>query len=98
MTEDTSGYAQRQEQHLEKRTEQLILPYQTIGDLELFSVNRIRDRLARLEIDPDARWRITECLAEENRKKWHSNNHRKVSCTPYTLDHCVEKLREYTKP
>ncbi len=97
MTEDAAGYAQlqRQEQRLEMHTKQPTLPYQTIGELELFSLNRIRDRLARLEIDPDARWKITECLTEENRKRWSSGNHRKVSCTPYTLDHCVEKLREY---
>ncbi|MBI4980938.1 hypothetical protein HZC30_05280 [Candidatus Woesearchaeota archaeon] len=97
MTEDTSGYVQpqRQEQHLEMRAEQSNLPYQALKDLELFSINRIRDRLATLEIGPEVRWRITECLAEENRKQWPSKNHRRASCTPYTLDHCVEKLREY---
>lgn len=94
MTTFNSVYPQP-EPSLEQRTELENLPYKTLGDLELFSVNRIRDRLAALDFDPDVRRRITQYLSEENRKQWCSENHGRNSISFNTLDYCVEMLRDY---
>ncbi len=84
--------AQRQSLGL---THSLTLPFETVGDLELLSLHRIKNRIDTLEVHPSTRRSLAVALIRENLDYRVQNNHNRYCVTLNHVDSAVDSTAEF---
>ncbi len=69
--------------------------YESSGDLELFSLHRIRNKIKTLSIHPEVRRKLIEELIKENIRYRRNSGNNWMCITPQSLDNVVDNLRNY---
>lgn len=78
------------------RLEQSIsLPYESVGDLELFSLHRIRKRIGFMEVHPQVRRKVGTELIRENKAYRKSSGNNWMCITPSGLDNAVYNTEDF---
>ncbi len=92
MTGLSMNYGLYQGQRLELRMD---LPYETIGELELLSLHRVKNRINSMGVHPQVRKRLIYEFVREN-QDYRTKTGKKWSCiTPDSLDGAVDKVNDY---
>ena len=81
--------------------QEMALPYNPVGDLELFSLHRIKHRIGSLGVHPRTRGKLIQRLLEENRDYREKTQSRKLCVTmggvesafDDTIDYLMDKAR-----
>ncbi len=73
----------------------LVLSYETAGDLELLSLHRIRNRINSLTIDGQVKQVLVAELVKENQEYIESSGRNWRCITPRSLDTAVDNTRNY---
>lgn len=84
-----------------RQIQRLELPYQTVGDIELFSLHRIKNRIISLDVHPLTRGKLVRRLLGENRD-YRERMHCQKLCVTFggleaSFDDTIEYLREQVK-
>jgi hypothetical protein len=91
-----------QSQSLELRQAQILeLPYDRVGDVELFSLHRIKGRIKTLDVHPLTRGKLVRRLLEEN-SDYRERHHCRKFCVTFggletSFEDTIEYLREQAK-
>ncbi len=73
----------------------LHLPFETAGDLELFSLHRIKNRIKSLKISPDLKIELVKKLLKENVEYKEDSGNDWNCITPSSLGNSVDHLVDY---
>lgn len=78
-------------------SQRLSLPFDTVGEVELLSLHRIRSRIPTLDVHPVTRGYLVGELMEENRQYREDAGHNRYCITPDHLDSAVETTMGYLR-
>jgi len=65
------------------------------GEIELFSLHRIKNRLPNLDLHPQVRQSLINNLMRENLEYRVQGQHNRYCITPFHLDTACDKVRDY---
>ncbi|MDP1728972.1 MAG: hypothetical protein Q8L27_02090 [archaeon] len=78
-----------------KQTIRLILPVSFLGELELLSLHKIKNRIHGMKVHSSTNIKLSKELIKENREYQRLNKNRRYCITPNNLDNAIDATREY---